>query len=108
MAEKSIINIVATQCQPVDEGKFNKWYNEVHVPMLMKNKLLKGVTRYKSISESSSAPRYIAIYRYNSVKDFETFNKSPELAAAIKEMGETWGQKIELTSRIQYELIQEF
>jgi uncharacterized protein (TIGR02118 family) len=108
MADKPMINIVATQCQPVDEDKFNKWYNEVHIPMLMKNKLLKGVTRYKSLSESGKSPRYIAIYKYASAKDFEAYNKSPELAAALKEMQGTWGTKIELTSRIQYEIVKEF
>jgi len=108
MASKPIINIVATQCQPVDEAKFDKWYNEVHIPMLMKFKGLKSVARYKSISESSKSPRFIAIYKYASAKDFEDMNKSPELAAALKEMQETWGQRIELTSRIQYELIKEF
>ena len=108
MPSKQIINIVATQCQPVDEAKFDKWYNEVHIPMLMKSKHLKGVTRYKSISEVSKSPRYIAIYKYASIDDFNAFNKSAELAAALKEMGESWGNKVELMSRIQYELIKEF
>lgn len=108
MADKPMINIVATQCQPIDEEKFNKWYNEVHIPMLMKFKGLKGVSRYKSISESSQSPRYIAIYKFGSFKDFEAFNKSPELAAALKEMQESWGTRVELMSRIQYELIKEF
>ena len=36
MAKKPIINIITTQCPTDDEVKFNKWYNEVHIPMLMK------------------------------------------------------------------------
>ena len=47
MADKPVINIVGTRCQPDDDAKFNKWYNEVHIPMLLKCKELKGVTRYK-------------------------------------------------------------
>jgi uncharacterized protein (TIGR02118 family) len=108
MADKAVINIVATQCQPADDARFNQWYDEVHIPMLLKFKKLQGVTRYKVLGKSGELPRYIALYKFAGIKDFEEFGKSPELAAAQKEMQGTWGQKIELTSRIQYELIKEF
>lgn len=108
MSDKPVINIVATRCQPADVEKFNRWYNEVHIPMLLKFKKLQGVARYQVIGSASGAPEYIAIYRFASLKDFEEFGSSPELAEAIKEMQETWGQKIELTSRVQYELIREW
>ncbi|MBP1707002.1 MAG: hypothetical protein H6Q39_726 [Chloroflexi bacterium] len=108
MADKPMINIVSTRCQPKDVEKFNKWYNEVHIPMLLKFKGLKGAARYKVIGDSADAPRFIALYKFGSAKDFEEFQKSPELAAAIKEMGESWGNNVELTSRIQYELIKEW
>jgi hypothetical protein len=53
MPGKPVINIVATRCQPVDDEKFNRWYNEVHIPMLLKYKKLLGVARYKVITEST-------------------------------------------------------
>jgi uncharacterized protein (TIGR02118 family) len=108
MADKPIINIVATQCQPTDDEKFNKWYNEVHIPMLLKNKKLKAVTRYKVIGKPSDLPRYIAIYKFDSLKDFEEFGKGPEMDEARKDMQATWGQKVEVTSRVQYEVIKEW
>jgi hypothetical protein len=76
--------------------------------MLMKSKYLKGVTRYKSINADAKGPRFIAVYKYDSFKDFEEFDKSPELAAGLKEMGETWGNRVDLLSREQYELINDF
>jgi uncharacterized protein (TIGR02118 family) len=108
MADKPVINIVGTQCTPADEAKFNQWYNEVHIPMLLKYPGLKGVARYKVIDESSKQPKYIAVYRYASRKDMEGMGSSPAFAAAIKEMQESWGQKIEITSRLQYELIKDW
>ena len=108
MADNPIINIVATQCQPQDEEKFNTWYNEVHIPMLLKSQLLMGAARYKVIDESSKIPRYIAIYKFANQKDFEKFDKSPELSDAIKEMQGTWGDRIELISRVQYEVIKKW
>jgi antibiotic biosynthesis monooxygenase (ABM) superfamily enzyme len=32
MADEIVVNIIETKCQPEDEEKFNKWYNEVHIP----------------------------------------------------------------------------
>ena len=108
MVQRPMLNIITTQCSPRDEARFNRWYNEVHIPMLMKYKGVKGVARYKVTSEKTEKPQYIAIYRFNSQKDFEDFGKSPEFAAAIEEMKQSWPQGIEIISRTQHELIQEW
>ena len=51
MAKTGFIHIVGTSLKPGTppevEEEFNKWYNEVHVPMLLTIKGLTGVTRYK-------------------------------------------------------------
>jgi hypothetical protein len=108
MARKPVLNIVTTQCQPHEEEKFNKWYNEVHVPMVLKFRRIEQAARYKVISEKTALPRYIAIYKFPSQQDFEAFEEGPELAAALKEMVETWGKRIDTISRVQCELIQEW
>jgi hypothetical protein len=108
VADKPIINIVSTRCQPDDDTKFNKWYNEVHIPMLFKAKEMKSVARYKVVGEAHGQPTYVAIYKFNSLSDYEKFGKGPEMAAARKEMNESWGQRIEIASRVQYELIKEW
>ena len=108
MANNPVINIIGTQCHLRDEAKFNKWYNEVHVPLLMKSKKVMGVSRYKLKGTPSSLPNYIALYKFANQKDLEDFLASPERGAAVKEMKETWGENIEVTSRAQYELIKEW
>jgi quinol monooxygenase YgiN len=108
MAGKQIIKIVGTQCQPADDEKFNKWYNEVHIPMVMKSKKVQGVIRYKATGSTSRQPQYVAIYKFANIKDAEEHDKSPELAAARNEMNTTWGKKAEVTSAVQYELIKEW
>ena len=100
--------IVGTQCQGRDEAKFNKWYNEVHIPMVMKSGYVKGVSRYKAIGKADDPPKYIATYKFANLKDYEAHQSSPELAAAIKEMQGSWGTNVELTSRVHYELIKEW
>ncbi|MHB8105500.1 MAG: EthD family reductase [Dehalococcoidales bacterium] len=90
MSKTRIINIVATECAPKNEAKFNKWYNEVHIPMLMKFKGIKKVTRYNITEAKAPKPRFLAVYEYDTKEDLEALSKSPEFQAAIAEMQETW------------------
>ena len=105
MEGKPIINIVATQCAPEDEGKFNKWHDEVHVPMLLKFKGVKEVTRCKIINETEGLANYLAMYKFESQEAFEEYEKSPELAAALEETRETWGDAFPRKWRAQYEVV---
>jgi uncharacterized protein (TIGR02118 family) len=108
MPDKPIINIVTTECLPQDEARFNRWYNEVHIPMLMKYRGVKGVARYKVAGGNASKPRYIAVYHFDNWQEFENYKKSAEFAAAMAEMNQSWPQGIEILSRVQHELIQEW
>ena len=38
METKPVINVVANQCEPEVEKKFNDWYSQTHAPLLMKLK----------------------------------------------------------------------
>ncbi len=89
MAKERIINIVATECPHALEEKFNKWYNEVHIPMLMKFKGIKKVTRYKVMDDDKAKGNYVAVYEYDSKEDLAALNNTPEFKAAIEEMNDT-------------------
>jgi len=107
METGTVINVVATLCPPETEEKFNQWYNEIHIPLLLKCKALKSATRYKILNESENHPNYLAIYEFDSREAYKEYEASPELAAAIEEMQDTWKQKeYESKWRVQYELIQ--
>jgi len=90
MAKARILNIVATECLPKNDAKFNKWYNEVHIPMLMKFKGLKKVTRYQLTGDKKESAKYLAFYEFDGKEALEAYLKSPEFAAGIGEMQETW------------------
>jgi hypothetical protein len=106
MANKSFINVVTTECPPEVEEKFNKWYDEIHVPLLFKFKKMKRVTRYKLLKETGGNPSFAAVYEFENQKDYEEYSKSTELAAARAEMKETWGEGgFEVVSRAQYEFL---
>ena len=89
MAKARFLNIVGTECQSQDEASFNKWYNEVHIPMLLKYQGLKKVTRYKLMGEANDQAKYLAVYEYDSQEAINGMSMSPEFKAAIDEMTET-------------------
>ena len=43
MESKPVLFIAASECSPEVEEKYNKWYNEVHVPWVMKYKGIKKI-----------------------------------------------------------------
>ena len=106
---KPVINIVGLSCGPEMDDKLNKWYNKVHIPMLMKNKKMKKVYRFRRLTNDENYPKYIAVYKFDNREDFDSYNTSQELVAAIEEAQETWkaGGPVE-KARIQYELINSF
>ena len=87
-----LLNIVATECSPEEEVRFNNWYNDVHVPMLMKYSGITGVTRYRLKGEAKGAATYLACYEFNSMEDIEGLQKSDEFKAAMEEMQQSWPQ----------------
>ncbi|MFC2006117.1 DUF4286 family protein [Chloroflexota bacterium] len=108
MENKPIINIRGIDCNPEVEEKFNAWYNETHIPMLLNFKGLRSAARYRRIGDDEQFPGYLAIYEFDDAKDFEEYNRSPELEAVREEMKVSWPTEpkgYESKWRVQYELI---
>jgi len=106
MAKARILNIVSTECAAKNDAKFNKWYNEVHIPMLMKYKGIKKVARYRMNVEKGNKPTYLAIYEYDSKEALDAMPQSAEFKAAIEEMQGTWkGEMFDIKWAASYEPI---
>ena len=105
MPNLTVLTIVATECPADVEDKFNEWYNEVHIPMLLKHKALKKSSRYRLAGEAPDRARYLAFYEFESEQDHKDFEASPEFAAAIQEIQETWKEGLEIKWSANYGLI---
>jgi len=106
METKPVIHVIGTRIRPKDEEKYNTWYNEIHIPMLIDFKGLEEVTRYKIIHETEEYPKYLAIYKFESQEAYEAFITGPEFTASMEERKETWPEGgSELKWRVQYEMI---
>lgn len=86
MAKTALIHMVGTRCPPDKEARFDTWYNERHVPDLMKFKKLRKVTRFRSLKpDPGSYPRFLTIYEFAGREDFEAYFNSPERAVAAED-----------------------
>ncbi len=109
MPNSAVITIVASECKAEIDDKFNKWYNEVHIPMLMKYDGLKKSSRYRLAGESPGQAKYLAFYEFDSEKSQADLNTSPEFAAAIEEMQGTWNDGgFDIKWAANYNLVKSF
>jgi hypothetical protein len=76
-----VIFITGVNCQPGEEVKLNRWYNESHVPMLMSYEGLKAAERFRILKENPEYPTYIALYNYVNLEYFEKQGEAPFYAA---------------------------
>jgi quinol monooxygenase YgiN len=104
------VNLITTKCRPQDEERVLKWWTEIHIPLLLKFKGLKSVTRYKLATDDKNAAYYLAVQEFGSKEDLDAYNKSPELAAVRAEMKQSWPDPAcwEITSRATYEKLDSF
>ena len=110
MAGNTIIQIVASQSSHADDEAWNKWYTEVHVPMLFGFKGVKRASRYKLIGDDPVQAKYLAVYEFETAEDHAAFPKSAAFAAAVEDFENRkdelgfdmkWGASYELVSTIE-------
>lgn len=113
MNSKAVIWTVGIKCEAEDESKFNTWYDDVHVPMLLKGDFVKKVTRFKVADEAyhvgtttQVCPTYLTIYEFENQDKFESWMNSPARAEAGDDKVETWGENCyEVQMACKYNLI---
>ncbi len=108
-----LIWLVGIQCRPEDDAKFNAWYDDVHVPMLLKGDCVKKVTRFKLAAETyhvgtttQVCPNYLTIYEFEDQARFDSWMSSPARDEAGSDKGKTWSENpYEVKWATRYDLI---
>jgi len=105
MSKPKFIYQLMIRCAPELEDEFNKWYNEVHMPLVMKGGMLKAANRYKVTDAiQTDMPTFTTICEFESREIFEKWLASNELAVAKVDREKTMGGKdVVWTSRAFYE-----
>ena len=100
------INMVMVDCRTEIEDKYNQWYDHVHIPMCLKYQGMLRATRYRLLKGPPGNARYLTVYEFKDQNAMDSFPTSPECAAAMQEMRQTWRDKdFEIKLAAQYETI---
>ena len=101
---KQVIVINSQDCAADQEEEFNNWYNQ-HAGALFKFKGVKKIARYRMAGEAGGAPKFLAVYYFDSEEDYEQYMASPEREAGLKVPGYRPPDSVAWKFRSQYELI---
>jgi Domain of unknown function (DUF4286) len=98
MKNGTVIWTVGIECKAEDEPRFNTWYDEIHVPMLLQGKCVKKVTRFKLADETydvgtttQPCPKYLTIYEFENREKFDSWMNSPARVEAGDDKKKMWG-----------------
>jgi len=91
MSDGKAIYIVGVTVLPEYEAEFNDWYDNIHLPMVLKSKGIEKVTRYKlaPMTEGDNA-EYLTICEFADTDAYLVWRSSPEMKATMAEQEERW------------------
>lgn len=99
MKDQTVIWLVGINCTPENESKFNTWYNDIHVPMLLKGDCVKKVTRFKLADETyhvgtttQECATYLTIYEFENQARFDAWMNGASRTEAGDDKTRTWGE----------------
>ena len=113
MTSNPVIWTVGLQCLPEDDAAFNAWYDDVHVPMLLKGGHVAKVTRYRLANQTydvapgaMTCPTYQTVYEFVDEASFESWMRGDDRAAAGEDKAKTWaGRPYDVISAARYDLM---
>lgn len=107
MKKNTVINLSAFQIKPGGEEDFFKWYDKIHVPMLLKFSGLKKVSRGEIMRENDQYPSFLTVFEFEDEAAFQAYVKSPELEAAHKDALNRSAKKKDREAgwRVQYKIV---
>ena len=115
MENGELINIVGQSCRPDQEAKLTKWYEEVHIPGLLKfdgikrvhccQRVVAGKTQYDTPEENY--PQFVNIYEYKSPQAFAEYEKwRLESSPVGKDVNAMWANDpVRRIWRVQYKIV---
>jgi hypothetical protein len=83
------VTIVGVEITAGTEDVVNNWYNNTHIPLIMKYPGVKKAVRYKKLdggANTDSLPTYIAVYYYPTADDKANQGASAEWKAVLDNM----------------------
>ncbi len=89
MENSPVIQIIGSNPRPEDIDKLSLWYNDIHLPMLMKYGV-QSAERFKILAENADYPAYVNIYHFANLRGYAQ-RQGPQASAEIsKDVQSRW------------------
>lgn len=88
-----LIHLSGIDCAPDQHGKFNRWYDGTHIPMLPRFDEMRKVERFARLGNDAAYPHYLTLYHFDSADAFQRHQQSRAPAEGLEETRATWAGK---------------
>ena len=95
----AIIRTVQANVEPGQEGSFNKWYNEEHIPLLKKVPGVLGIWRAKNVGDKGQ--QYLTVYFQESIQvqgreDYKKASQTDWIKSLMPHIKDLFGMNFEI------------
>ncbi|MBI4287099.1 MAG: DUF4286 family protein [Chloroflexi bacterium] len=74
--KRLVLYLVGANCNdPAQESEFNRWYNEVHIPEVLRLPGFVSARRYEIIKPREGYPKYMAVYEMQDEAAYNAFQE---------------------------------
>jgi heme-degrading monooxygenase HmoA len=97
MCNSPVILVVGTDCsEPGKEEEFSRWYDETHIPEVLRVPGMLGATRFEGLDGGGDYPRFLVIYQMESEEAVRAFKMHLKRQRAGEAPDFTWGPRFEV------------
>jgi antibiotic biosynthesis monooxygenase (ABM) superfamily enzyme len=106
MDSNRVIFVMGTDISPDKEEKYNEWYDNTHLAMVLKCPGMLQARRYQIVKQSPNCPKYITIYDLANEASIDASNSSAEMSAVREDKTRPFtSDDISVKWRAHYKLI---
>ena len=90
MYKQNILHVIGSDVQPQYEEEFNQWYDEIHVPLVLKSSSqIMEARRYKLANfqickPDDTPPKYICLYVFKNQLSWDKWEVGPDRASLLE------------------------
>ena len=89
--------VVQVRIPVKEEGAWNKWHNEEHIPRVLAQPGFLQVRKFRCISNDQEEAQYFVLYELRNQTAYERYARSEEGAKLRQEYLDAYGPKTKIT-----------
>ncbi|WP_261540164.1 DUF4286 family protein [Burkholderia multivorans] len=99
--EKWLFMVESNCADPERENEFNDWYDQVHVPDLLKEDAFVAASRYEALPSQGNRGKFVALFQLETDDINQAMKKHEETEESLKSAGRV-SDLLQIVSRVYY------